>query len=251
MDLWFLATGGPVDPNCKKSFQIAPYDNATEGTRLQYPRSAFSTFTLATLLSNCLYQQIPVMQAQKFVTPGERVSDNETHIAGPGVYVENGKLIASLVGTLSEDPPTPSAQLPTLKVTSSKHSEEAPPLPKAGAVVTVKITTVSPRAAYAEILAIDGRPLRELFKGTIRQQDVRQTEVDKVEIYNCFAPSDVVLAEVISLGDRHSYFLSTAKNELGVIYAKSRVGVAMVPVNWQEMQCPVSKIREFRKVAKQ
>lgn len=191
------------------------------------------------------------MQTQKFVTPGEKIGDSETYLAGHGVYVENGKLIATLVGALSEDPPKGSTKLPTLCVISSKHADGAPPLPKAGAVVTAKITNVTPRAAHAEILVIDGRPLRELFKGTIRQQDVRQTEVDKVEIYNCFAPGDVVLAEVISLGDRHSYFLSTAKNELGVIYAKSRVGVAMVPVNWQEMQCPVSKIREFRKVAKQ
>lgn len=191
------------------------------------------------------------MPTQKFVTPGEKLGDSNAFRAGPGVYVENGQLIATLVGTVSEEPATAPEKLPLLSVTSAKYLDGAPPLPTAGSVVTAKIIKVNPRAAHSEILAIDGRAQRELFKGTIRQQDVRQTEIDKVEIYNCFAPGDVVLAEVISLGDRHSYFLSTAKNELGVIYAKSRVGVAMVPVNWQQMQCPVSKVREFRKVAKQ
>jgi exosome complex component CSL4 len=57
---------------------------------------------------------------------------------------------------------------------------------------------------------------------------VRLTEVDKVEIYKCFRPNDIVKAEVISLGDSRSYFLSTAKNELGVIFAKSVAGTISV-----------------------
>lgn len=191
------------------------------------------------------------MASDQFVTPGDKVGDVTTHRAGHGVYVQNETLIASLVGTLITEKPTNGGTKPLLRVSSSRYAEGAPPLPEIGSTVTAKIVKVTPRAAHVEILVIDGRPLRELFKGTIRQQDVRQTEIEKVEIYKCFAPSDVVLAEVISLGDRHSYFLSTAKNELGVIYAKSRAGVAMVPVNWQEMQCPASKAREFRKVAKQ
>ncbi len=61
-----------------------------------------------------------------------------------------------------------------------------------------------------------------------RQQDVRSTEVDKVEIYKCFRPGDIIKAEVISLGDSRSYFLSTAKNEYGVIFATSVAGTLMV-----------------------
>lgn len=57
---------------------------------------------------------------------------------------------------------------------------------------------------------------------------MRLTEVDKVEIYKCFRPNDIVKAEVISLGDSRSYFLSTAKNELGVIFAKSVAGTYLL-----------------------
>jgi len=59
-----------------------------------------------------------------------------------------------------------------------------------------------------------------------RQQDVRATEVDKVELAACFRPGDLVRAEVASLGDARSYFLATARNELGVVYAKSVEGAA-------------------------
>jgi len=50
---------------------------------------------------------------------------------------------------------------------------------------------------------------------------VRATEVDKVELIACFRPGDLVRAAVLSLGDSRSYLLTTARNELGVVAAKS------------------------------
>ena len=58
----------------------------------------------------------------------------------------------------------------------------------------------------------------------IRKLDVRATEVDKLKMHECFRPGDLIKAEVISLGTARSYFLSTAKNELGVFYALSSAG---------------------------
>ena len=40
---------------------------------------------------------------------------------------------------------------------------------------------------------------------------MRATEIDKVVVYDCFRPGDVVRAEVLSLGDARSYYLTTAK----------------------------------------
>lgn len=191
------------------------------------------------------------MSAKRIVTPGEKVGELDQFARGYGVCEHNGALIATLVGRLVQDGRTKETDKPVLRVASFKYPDGIVPLPDIGSRVTAKIIRVTPRAAHVEILVVDKQPLTELFKGMIRQQDVRQTEIDKVEIYKCFAPGDVVLAEVISLGDRHNYFMTTAKNELGVIHAKSRAGVPMIPINWQEMQCPATKAREFRKVAKQ
>jgi len=60
----------------------------------------------------------------------------------------------------------------------------------------------------------------------------------------------VIRAEVISLGDFRSYYLSTSKNDLGVVFAKSVAGYTMIPVSWEMMQCPKTKMKEYRKVAK-
>lgn len=54
----------------------------------------------------------------------------------------------------------------------------------------------------------------------------------------------------ISLGDQSNYYLSTARNELGVLMAKSEAGNTMVPISWKEFRDPVTGETESRKVAK-
>lgn len=213
--------------------------------------------------------------AGEVVTPGVRLGSTDTLRAGHGVYVSGGVLFAALAGVFSLDKGKPSMSLSPDSSSAAAPADSRPTatvmrahmgsqpatspvevgahtqsLPEIGAVVTARVIKITPRAAHVEILISDGVPLREQFKGTVRQQDVRKTEIDKVEIYRCFRPGDVILAELISLGDRHSYFLSTAKNELGVIHALGPTGEQMVPISWEEMQCPKTKTREFRKVAK-
>ena len=71
-----------------------------------------------------------------------------------------------------------------------------------------------------------------------------------VSFYHSVTAYLSVFVQVISLGDSRSYYLSTAKNHLGVVVAKSDSGAIMVPVNWQEMRCPITNVKQFRKVAK-
>ena len=72
-----------------------------------------------------------------------------------------------------------------------------------------------------------------------------------MEIYKSFRPSDIILAKVISLGEASSGFLlSTAEDELGVAIAKSESsGMKMIPISWNEMQCPKTYNKENRKIA--
>ncbi|KAF3986478.1 hypothetical protein FT663_04526 [Candidozyma haemuli var. vulneris] len=92
----------------------------------------------------------------------------------------------------------------------------------------------------------------EAFRGLIRSQDVRSTERDKVKIVDCFRPGDVVRASVLSLGDGSNYYLTTARNDLGVIFAKSEGGAGerMVAIDWETMVCEKTGVTEKRKCAK-
>ncbi|CAI5679507.1 unnamed protein product [Oreochromis niloticus] len=138
-----------------------------------------------------------------------------------------------------------------LPVISVVRETETQLLPDVGAIVTCKVTSINPRFAKVHILYVGSTPLKDRFRGTIRKEDVRATEKDKVETYKSFRPGDIVLAKVISLGDVQSnYLLTTAENELGVVVAHSEAGAQMVPISWCEMQCPLTHSKEFRKVAR-
>ncbi|XP_050000353.1 exosome complex component CSL4 [Alexandromys fortis] len=157
----------------------------------------------------------------RYCIPGERLCNLEEGSPGSGTYTRHGYIFSSLAGCLT------------------KTSEN-------GAV-----SSINSRFAKVHILYVGSTPLKNAFRGTIRKEDIRATEKDKVEIYKSFRPGDIVLAKVISLGDAQSnYLLTTAENELGVVVAHSESGVQMVPISWCEMQCPKTHTKEFRKVAR-
>lgn len=185
------------------------------------------------------------------VTPGEVLGKATEVKAGKGAYVakHNGLVYASLTGLLRTLSPPPSSpdQRPTVEVTGHKAHG---PVPEPGSVVIARVTKVMTRMASADIMCVGSKSVREKFSGIIRQQDVRATEIDKVDMHSSFRPGDIVRASVLSLGDARAYFLSTAKNDLGVVSAESTAGGTMVPISWTEMQCPLTGQTEQRKVAK-
>lgn len=111
---------------------------------------------------------------------------------------------------------------------------------------------MSPQQATVSISIIDGIPLPagEEFTGVIRVQDVRATEKDKVKLVDCFrggdvvrglvvradqlarrcAPAQYIIIGQISLGDARSYYITTARNDLGVIFATSEAGLYFLPL---------------------
>ncbi|KAN0100723.1 exoribonuclease [Tylopilus felleus] len=176
-----------------------------------------------------------------FLLPGQPVPARaNTTSVGPGVYRKHGQLRASLAGTLTYDPP-------------AIHRQRSHP-PAPNSIILGTVTRLSPLQAVVAISVVDGipLPLGEEFTGVIRIQDIRATEKDKVKIADCFRGGDVVKGLVISLGDARSYYITTARNDLGVIFATSEAGkcATMEPVSWQEMRCPRTGRIERRKCAK-
>lgn len=88
------------------------------------------------------------------------------------------------------------------------------------------------------------------FQALIRKEDVRAVEKDRVVMEDMFRVGDIVRGSVISLGDQSFYYLTTARNDLGVVMARSEAGNMMYPVSWREMRDPVTGIGESRKVAR-
>ncbi|KFQ24159.1 Exosome complex component CSL4, partial [Merops nubicus] len=153
-------------------------------------------------------------------------------------------------------------------VVSVVRDTESQLLPDVGAVVTCKVCSINSRFAKVHILYVGSTPLKSTFRGTIRREDIRATEKDKVEVYKSFRPGDIVLAKVVSFplvpgwdrrrglrSDGSITSLSVWRNAvLGggtkCVYHVASLGVQMVPISWCEMQCPRTHTKDFRKVAR-
>jgi exosome complex component CSL4 len=84
----------------------------------------------------------------------------------------------------------------------------------------------------------------------VRRRNVFFFSYAWLDRYKCFRPGDVVRGQVLSLGDKRAYFVSTQRNDLGVVGAKCAVsGVPMLAASWETMKCPLTGTVEHRKVA--
>lgn len=211
-------------------------------------------------------------EAGAVVVPGQRVGHAEDYAAGEGTYVRGSHIYASVLGRRRLLSPAEAQRWRE----GLNVGEEASPVnggedagksvvvvekaggrglgggggwvPRAGDVVTGVVVRVTPRVAAVNIACVGRRALPETFSGIVRSQDVRATATEQVELYKAFRPGDVVRAEVLSLGDARSYFLSTGRNDLGVVSATHSVsGAAMVPLSWNMMMCPKTNMTEPRR----
>lgn len=153
-------------------------------------------------------------------------------------------------------------------------------LPAVNSIVLARVTRVQKRQATVSILVVmDDLPAGQLqtitdndnvaailtsaanpenhgstdelrFQALIRKEDVRAVEKDRVVMDEMFRVGDIVRGQVLSLGDQSFYYITTARNDLGVVMARSESGNMMFPASWNEMRDPISNVGEQRKVAR-
>ncbi|KAL9088479.1 MAG: hypothetical protein Q9165_006203 [Trypethelium subeluteriae] len=212
-----------------------------------------------------------------FVLPGDSLGPTSKFRPGTGTHQHASHLYASLLGPISRSStpataaPPPPAQasstsasktpsLPALSIARPSPSDAGPgyvfgrssttTLPEVNSVVLGRVVRLRQREAVLEIRVVGEEVLGVGgVQGVVRAQDVRAMEKDRVKVGEMFRVGDVVRGVVISLGDQSSYYLSTARNDLGVIMATSEQGNAMYPISWREFKDPVTGSTEIRKVA--
>lgn len=203
-----------------------------------------STSSVATIMAE-------VSSSAALVIPGDKIGTLSQFESGNGTYIRGDDIIASLVGSIKSSDSTSTSAASSKPVLSVIAANAKPTIvPKEKSIVLAQVTKITPRFAQVAIVSVDDVTLLEYFPGTIRVSDIQTSQAEPVEVYKCFRPGDLVRAEVISLGDSRSYYLTTAKNEYGVIMARSMAGHTMEPISWNLMQCPKTKQKEYRKVAK-
>ncbi|MCJ1483453.1 exosome 3'-_5 exonuclease subunit ski4 (Csl4) [Schaereria dolodes] len=208
--------------------------------------------------------------------PGQPLGSTSKYTSGPGTHIYASSIHASLAGpvittpapstTTSKTPSSSSSSsistLPIISIPRAPYSPGAyAPIPSAsisstntlptvGSIVLCRVTRIQTRQVTVAIVVVGEDVCADDFAGVIRREDVRAMEKDKVVVAEGFRVGDAVRAEVISLGDQSNYYLSTARNELGVIMATSEKGNTMYPISWMEFKDSATGETETRKVAK-
>ena len=184
------------------------------------------------------------------VVPGDAIPSGTTVEAGV-TFAWGGVMRSAVAGQLMNGDSGNSGGIRHTVRVSRKRSALAPSVLSVGDVIIGRVTRITPRLAHVEILCVNEAALRESCAGLLRREDVRPpTQRDGVEMHRCVRPGDVLLASVLSLGDSRAYYLSTTANEHGVVIARSSEGATMRPISYCEMECPLTRVREKRKVAK-
>jgi exosome complex component CSL4 len=164
--------------------------------------------------------------------PGD-VVEGEDIVGGYGTYIKDGQLRASIAGHIVVENVDDKRVVHVLSSSGQRSSESVIAV---GDKVTAQVVRIGVNQANVEILGVGERVMREPARGIVRREDVRLSEVDSLIMRNCLRPGDIILAEVISLGDSRQYYLSTAAVELGVVLAKSELEgdeTLLLPVSWK------------------
>lgn len=217
--------------------------------------------------------------------PGTHVQQSNIYasIAGP-VMVDLAPPKTQTKSTLRVSRIIPGAPQPaSASATSAKQKPRYNTLPAVDSIVLARVTRVQKRQATVSILVVlddtsaansdickiasDNDNVASIlttaanpenhsstdelrFQALIRKEDVRAVEKDRVVMDEMFRVGDIVRGSVLSLGDQSFYYLTTARNDLGVVMARSEAGNMMFPVSWKEMRDPVTGAGEQRKVAR-
>jgi exosome complex component CSL4 len=140
--------------------------------------------------------------------PGEQLGVEEEYMPGVGVYLENGKLYSSTLGALDID-------TKNRKIGVIVESRVA--VPEVGDIVEGEVIgPLKEDSAMIKIIAIRGKKnLTGTFTGILHVSQAAKSYVDT--IFDVLNLSDRILAKVITSWS--PYQLSTADDDLGVIYA--------------------------------
>ncbi|CAG9861677.1 unnamed protein product [Phyllotreta striolata] len=177
--------------------------------------------------------------------PGQRLClSDKTYTAGQGTYERQGYIYSQLAGCVDI------VDKDNIKVVEVHTTGEQTVIPAQGDIVTAQVSVITQQYAKCFIKCVGETVLRRPFRAVLRREDIRATEKDRVEIYKCVRPGDIILARVLPITEAHTYHLTTAENELGVVIAHSEAGHPMVPISWTDMQCTKTFAKEPRKVAK-
>jgi exosome complex component CSL4 len=146
----------------------------------------------------------------EIVVPGQKLVQSDKLRCGLGTYVRDTYICASIAGVqVVKDG--------IVSVERTDKTNGTAQVLRLNDVVICRVTKITSKQAIVDIVCVNESALHEPFPGTIRLEDVRTHDIDKLVMDEVFSPGCLIKAVVLSYGDTRSYFLSTARENLGVV----------------------------------
>jgi len=172
------------------------------------------------------------------VMPGDEVAVAEEYMASDGTYESEGKILASLAGTLTLDEDRMLASVkPANPVAELRNGDS----------VFCRITDVRSAMAVCEVLALESRD-RGITGETSATIHVSKLSSDYVQdVGREYRPGDLIRAKVIQV--KPSVQLSTQEGHYGVVKAVCRQCRSPLSRDGKALRCPMCERTETRKLA--
>lgn len=84
-----------------------------------------------------------------------------------------------------------------MKIIQVQSCNDQTLVPQQGDIVTAKVMLITQQFCKCIIKCIGDTVLSRSYRAILRKEDVRAAEKDRVEIYKCFRPGDIILARVV------------------------------------------------------
>ncbi|MFX0132645.1 MAG: exosome complex RNA-binding protein Csl4 [Candidatus Hodarchaeota archaeon] len=173
-----------------------------------------------------------------FVVPGEKIGVIEMYFPGQGTYEDDGKIYASVTGSLQINKKD--------RVISVKRNKRTP-IPEANDIVIGRVDTIKKQVAIVDINNNNEFDARSTFSADLHISNVSKSYVDNIS--DVFKPYDVIRAKVID--NKDTFFqITTASSSLGVILAFCCICGSELELRGKNLFCSRCNRFEQRKIAK-
>ncbi|MHA1377249.1 MAG: exosome complex RNA-binding protein Csl4 [Candidatus Helarchaeota archaeon] len=172
-----------------------------------------------------------------FVVPGQEIGVIEMYFPGQGTYDDEGKIYATVMGTLKIN-----KRDRVISVIKDKKT----PIPEANDIIIGRIDAIKKQVAIVDINNSNDFEPRSTFSADLHISNVAKGYIDNIS--DVFKPYDVIRARVLE--NRETFFqISTAGPQFGVILAFCCICGARLEQRGKNLFCPNCNRFEQRKIA--
>ena len=174
-----------------------------------------------------------------FVLPGTKLAIVEEFLPGKGTYVEQGHIVASVLGTVR--------LIPKKHLCYIDSPVKTAPVPKVGQIAIGQVSHTSKQMATIDIYALNEQPTLPTYTALIHISQITRGFVESMD--DVLRAGDIVRCKVV---DAKTIPLQVEMigTRLGVIYATcTNCGTPIIKKERNVLECPACKTVNYRKTA--